>query len=353
MISTLNWFKSLIIILIILFTSIFLLEMVSRTILDWKDKKNLDYSDYLPKELDRSLPFVTEQNGSKCIEFNKEFNWNQWWGFSQKNLDLECAKRHFSKNTFNIVFMGGSAMYNRFAPNFLTTIDYLTTSDLKNVRSINLAETNARHMNMSIRFQREVIKLKPGLVIFFDGFSEFNSIPYRGRPNDDYYWTATGKNRMQLHHRFYIDKLISLSAFLELILVHTGLYQSSRNMSGVTIKETDIEQSALTYIRDKKITQTLCKAFEIKCFFIIHPNIYSSQIDEHLDIISIDEKKAPYNEMIINKGFKFILDRCDDCIDFSKGLNNQKQTFVDPVHFLKKGNIKIAELFRKFILENM
>ena len=351
--KVINWIKSLIIICVPLFITVFFLEAGSRIVLDWGDKKNLDYSDYFPKELDKSLPFIAERNGSRCIEFNTKFNWNQWWGFTQKNLDFECAKKHFSDNTFNVVFMGGSAMYSRFAPNFLTTIDYLATKDLNNVRSINLSETNARHMNMSIRFQREVKKLNPNLVIFFDGFSEFNSISYRGRPSDDYYWTATGKNRMHQHYRLYIDKAIMLSAFLELILVHTGLYQSSRNMTGVMINEIDIEKSALTYLSDKQTTQILCKAFEIKCVFIIHPHIYSSQIDEHLDIISSDAQKSPFNEMIIEKGFNFILERCNDCIDFSKVLNNIEQTFVDPVHFLKKGNIKIAELFRKIINKNM
>ena len=351
--KTISSNKSLITICILFFAILFLLETGSRIILDWGEKKNLDYSDYSATELDKSLPFIGDLNGNKCIQFVTKFNWNQWWGFNQKDLDFECAKKHFLDDTFNVVFMGGSSMYNRFAPNYLTTIDYLTIKNLKNVRSINLAETNARHMNMSIRFQREVIKLKPDLVFFFDGFSEFNSIYYRGSPGDDYYWTASGKNRMLYHYRFYIDKFIGMSAFLELLIVHTGLYQSSRNMENIRIKEIDIESAASTYLNDKKNTQNLCKAFNIKCVFIIHPHIYGSKINEHLNIISNDSKSAPYNKIIIEKGFNLILEGCDNCLDFSNELNNLEKTFVDPVHFLKRGNIKIAELFRKIIARNM
>lgn len=348
-----NWIKSLIVICIPLFIMVFVLELGSRMILDWGDKKNRDYSDYLPKELDRSLPFIAQANGQECIELNTGFNWNQWWGFIHRNLDLECAKKYFSDDTFNVVFMGGSAMFNREAPNFLTTIDYLTTKNLTNVRSINLAESGARHMNMSVRFQRVVSKLNPNLVIFFDGYNEFNSISYGGGPEDDFYWTATGKDRMHQPYRLYIDKAIELSAFLELALVHTGFYKSSRNVSKVKINEIKIEQSALTYLSDKKITETLCKALDIKCVFVIQPHIYGSQLEEHLKIISNYSQNMPSNEMIINKGYDIILKRCNDCIDMSKELNNIKQTFIDPVHFSRKGSMKVANLFRKIIVRNM
>ena len=161
-----NWIRLIIIVTIPIFITILGLEFGARLILDSGDKRSRDYSDYLPKELDKSLPFIADKNGQKCIELNLGFNWNQWWGFVNRDLDLECAKRHFLDDTFNVVFMGGSAMFNREAPNFHTTIDYLAINDLKKVRSINLAESGARHMNMSVRFQREVTKLKPDLVIF-------------------------------------------------------------------------------------------------------------------------------------------------------------------------------------------
>jgi len=348
-----NWIRLIIIVTIPIFITILGLEFGARLILDSGDKRSRDYSDYLPKELDKSLPFIADKNGQKCIELNLGFNWNQWWGFVNRDLDLECAKRHFLDDTFNVVFMGGSAMFNREAPNFHTTIDYLAINDLKKVRSINLAESGARHMNMSVRFQREVTKLKPDLVIFFDGYNEFNSISYGGSPEDDFYWTASGKNRMLKPYRLYIDKAIELSSFLELALIHTSLYKSSRNVSNILLTEVEIEKSALTYLNDKKVTQKLCKAFEINCVFVIQPHIYGSEIDEHKDIILRHSKKIPHNEMVIKNGYKIILEGCNDCVDFSEGLNNVKKTFIDPVHFSKKGSIKVAEFFKEIIVRNM
>jgi len=348
-----NWIRLILIVSLPVFITILGLEFGARLILDSGDKRSRDYSDYLPKELDKSLPFIADHNGQKCIELNLGFNWNQWWGFVNRDLDLECAKQHFSGDTFNVVFMGGSAMFNREAPNFHTTIDYLAIKDLKKVRSINLAESGARHMNMSVRFQREVTKLKPNLVIFFDGYNEFNSISYGGSPEDDFYWTASGKNRMLKPHRLYIDKAIELSSFLELALVHTGLYKSSRNVSKVLLNELEIENSALTYLNDKNVTQTLCIALDIKCIFVIQPHIYGSGIDEHKDIILRYSKKIPQNEMVITNGYKIILEGCDNCVDFSEGLNNIEKTFIDPVHFSKKGSMKVANLFREIIVRNM
>ena len=87
--------------------------------LTWSnEEKNYYYlDDYSTQELDESKPFIHKINGGKCINILKgKFNWNQWWGYSSKSLDIECVKEHFSSSTQNIVFMGGSVLSNSMAP---------------------------------------------------------------------------------------------------------------------------------------------------------------------------------------------------------------------------------------------
>ena len=121
-----EFLKKLIIVFFIIFLMVFSLELTSRFILDWDKTPKRNFSGYSKNELSKTIGFIAEQNGQKCIELKSGFHWNQWWGFENRNLDLKCAIKHFSENTYNIVFMGGSVMYNREAPNYLTTIDYLT-----------------------------------------------------------------------------------------------------------------------------------------------------------------------------------------------------------------------------------
>lgn len=172
------------------------MEFGARLLLHNPNPVKRNFSDYSKTELDKTLPFIHPKNDSKCVTLRKGVNWNQWWGFTARVLNLDCDKEFFSHETYNIVFLGGSAMNNAQASNHLTTSDYMATKNINGVKSINLTESGARQMNMSVLFQRQVIQLKPDLVIFFDGFNEFNSIIYGGNPDDDYCWTIAGNYRM-------------------------------------------------------------------------------------------------------------------------------------------------------------
>jgi hypothetical protein len=155
---------------------------------------------------------------------------------------------------------------------------------IQDFASINLAESGARHKNMSIRFQREVIPLSPDIVIFLDGFNEFNSIRYGGKPSDDFYWTAGVKDRVHSPYRLYIDKLVEVSKLAETALIRTGIYNSSR-LGKVKISDNEIAESADQYIADMQITKNLCKAYQIKCLFILQPHVSNSTNNEHLKIV--------------------------------------------------------------------
>jgi hypothetical protein len=303
---------------------------------------------YTSDEMDTNSPLFLKENGQECIHISNKFNWNQWWGFSSKELDIKCAKNLFAGKDLTIAFMGGSVAAGAGAINYRTSIDFYTTKDLKNFASINLAETGARHKNMSIRFQREVIPLNPKIVFFIDGFNEFNSVRYGGSPSNDFYWTAGVRNRVHHPFSFYIDKLIEVSKFAEALLVRTGLYSSARIASNKT-SIGDIHESANTYLKDVEVTKALCDSYKIKCFFIIQPQIFYSDINEHNVIVKNSSKFFINfkNENIY--GFENIIKNCEFCIDYSELLMNQSNTFYDPVHFGKHGNYILGKKLENLI----
>ena len=351
--NVMSWINFALKVLMPFFIVILGLEFGARFLLGHTVAPQRNFTGYTEEEKDRNIPFIADQNGARCISLKGGFNWNQWWGYSAKDLDIDCAKDFFSADTYNVVFMGGSAMFNAEAPNYLTTLEYYATNGIDKLRSINLAESGARHMNMSVRFQREVIPLKPNLVIFFDGYNEFSSILYNGSPYDDYYWTATGKVRMHSHYKLYIDKAIELSSFLELALVHTGVYESTRNVRNVDYNISSVNKAASAYLRDISVTSALCESFNIKCLFIIQPQVYSSSLSEHKAIISVTAERFPLAETVQTEGYRRILEGCNDCIDMSSVLNDLPRSFLDPVHFGKDGSERLGNLFRKLILDDM
>jgi hypothetical protein len=325
------------------------LEFGSRLVFtDYSKAPVLSPVGYSSDEIDANLPLFLKQNGQECNPIINKFNWNQWWGFSSKELDFKCAKNLFAEKDLTIAFMGGSVIAGAGVINYKTSIDFYATNNLKNFASINLAESGARHKNMSIRFQREIIPLNPKIVFFIDGFNEFNSVRYGGSPLNDFYWSAGVRNRLHHPFSFYIDKLIEVSKFAEALLVRTGFYSSARIASNKT-SITDIQESANIYLNDVKVTKALCDSYKIKCFFIIQPQIFYSNIDEHNDIINKSSKIFPNfkNENIY--GFESIIKNCDFCIDYSELLMNQSNTFYDPVHFGKHGNYILGKKFETLI----
>lgn len=331
----------------LLIFSVALLEIGSRLIFnDLSLEFNL-YEGYSAEERDTSLPFSFERNGSECVKINLEgMQWEQWWGQSSKVLDSSCVENLFSKYDLSIVFMGGSAMANYEAPNYLTSLDYLTIKNLDNVASINLAESAARHRNMLSRFERQVLPLMPDIVIFLDGFNEFNSIRYGGEPGYDFYWTAGVKDRIHRPSLFFIDKIIEVSSFAELALVRTGLRKSARTGAALYRNDYVIEEASY-YLNDITITETICHKYKIECFFVIQPIIYFSSTEENLALIQNASKKFPIDEIIYKTGYQMVLENCLNCKDASRLLNDVAGAFIDPVHFTKHG----GEVLSKFILK--
>ena len=60
--------------------------------------------------------------------------WHSKIGFMDKKIDFECLKKHFSNDSVNVAFFGGSVMESTFYQNYLTSIDWLSIKDKKNVR---------------------------------------------------------------------------------------------------------------------------------------------------------------------------------------------------------------------------
>ena len=342
----------------LIFTIVFL-EISSKVIFGpgggSKPSRNLNLihkdSYYEDKELEK-LVFTREENGGKCVLINgfqdgintgfASFKWNQWWGFNQKEINEECIKLLFESGEKSVVFMGGSAMQNKEAPNYLTHLDYYATRNNPQIRSINLAESGARHKNMSIRFQREVINLKPDIVLFLDGYNEFFSIRYGGEPGNDVYWTRTGFSRMHRPGILFLEKLSENSSFANALLVRTGFLNSSR-IAIQKINENDVKLESQYYLRDIANTNTLCKANNIKCLFVIQPMAFGSLASEHKEITEYNDSiTSNHSESYIN-GYKEILDKCDFCIDASSLFHGKNGTFVDPVHFSKNGSKILGE----------
>jgi hypothetical protein len=78
---------------------------------------------YSNEELRTDLPHFTERQGADCITIQTGLHWDPRFGFASKILNKDCARQLFAAHRKSIVLLGGSAMEDNQAPNYLTTLD--------------------------------------------------------------------------------------------------------------------------------------------------------------------------------------------------------------------------------------
>ena len=142
--------------------------------------------------------------------------------------------------------------------------------------------------------------------------------------------------------------MIEVSAFFELSLLRTGIYRSSRvNMNSISLLQ--IKKASEIYLQDINITQSICNAYSITCIFIIQPSIFWSNISEHKDIIEKKDRVINGFSTAYQYGYQLIIDNCEFCFDASRLFENKDKTFIDPVHFSKKGSLIVGQMLEKLI----
>lgn len=351
------------IIYVFLFILIFfvLFEILARIFI--KDKISiLDdsflYANYSNEELDSSKDKFTKQTGLSCINYlNYEGSAGVWHfkkGFITKKPDYDCLKKHFTPETLNVSFFGGSVMAN-YVSNYQNTIDWYSINFNKKIHSYNFAETGFRLSNNFASFNELIKFVKPDVAFFLDGWNEFNSIKYGGEPDEDFYWTTFYQKRIQNPWRLKIDMEIykKLNKFytLRLIVKLFNIRVLNESTNILNISNDKIELAAKDYLHHKNLLKIICNNYKIKCFFILQPSIHNSKnINDtyYKELLKNIDLTYPHNSKIYKLGYP-ILQNSSGIIDFSNLFDNQNDIFTDEVHFNKKGAEIIGKKFKEII----
>jgi hypothetical protein len=351
--------KEKILVLSSVIASLLLIELLLKILsvnLPANDLKSALYKEYSVEELDLSIPFRHKNHGGECIKprFSKKMQWHPRFGWNDKNINFDCLEQLFSEGKTNIIFMGGSAMANYETPNFLTSIEHYMFKNSDEFRSINLAESGARLSNDLSIFIEYVpkMKIKPDIIIFFDGYNEFNAVQYNGEPDDDFYWTAGVKRRVHEPYKFYFDIVIEKSHLFKFLLYNILRFSSVRIQSDEIAKSKIIE-SARDYVYRKNILDNLCSIYKIKCIFTLQPAFVLSKnligkTDQQISKFILKHFKN--NEMIYKIGYAEILN-LDRSVKYSliNIFDNQSNIYFDFVHTNKYGSEIIGKELRKIL----
>lgn len=304
---------------------------------------------YSQEELRGDLPRFTERQGRGCVEIRSgRLDWDPRFGYASKKLNKECARKLFAAHGKSVVLLGGSAMENAYAPNYLTAIDNSAFGDDPSIASLNLAESGARYSNMLFRFLHEIVELHPTYVVFFDGFNEFASVHYGGEPEDDFYWTAGVKDRVQRPLLFFRDKLVDSSRLLQWLAATTGFINSARLVHR-HIDMQNVIAAADYYVKMIAYTKTVCDAYGIKCIFMIQPTVLLDKTPSDYDkkIIQAELYSFPNDVEVFRTGYDHIFRMAGDrVVDTTHLFEGKGDVFFDVVHFNKIGSKAIGEFIK-------
>jgi hypothetical protein len=351
--------KEKILVLSSIIISLLLIELSLKILsvnLPASDFKSALYKEYSIEELDLSIPFRHKNHGGECVKprFIKKMQWHPRFGYNDKNINFDCLEQLFSEGKTNIIFMGGSAIANYETPNFLTSIEYYMFENSDEFRSINLAERGARLSNELSIFIEYVpkMKIKPDIIIFFDGYNEFNAIRYNGEPDDDFFWAAGVKRRVHEPYKFYFDIVIERSHLFKFLL-HDIFGLSSARIQPDEIAKAKIIESARDYVYRKNILDNLCSVYKIKCIYILQPVFVLSKnligkTDQQISKLILKHFKN--DEMIYKIGYAEILN-LDRSVKYNLTniFDNQSNIYFDYVHTNKYGSKIIGKELRKIL----
>ena len=350
--------KEIILLLLSIFVTLFILEIIFRSIqvkLPNNSYSGKLYQNYSKQELNDNLSFRHPNHGGECIKRkNKKMFWNPRFGSQKKILDIDCLERLFAENKTNIIFMGGSGMANDETPNYLTSIEHYMFKGDDEYRSINLAEAGARLSNELSIFIEYIPKLKnkPDFIIFFDGYNEFSSIRYNGSPDNDFYWTVGVERRIHKPFMYYFDLIIERSALLKIIFNNIYFFNSNR-LSAQKIEKSKIISSAKDYIYRKKIIEKLCKVYSIKkCIFVLQPVfVLSQKLNGDTDILIQEwhDKYFKNDRAVYELGYNYLISNVKNIYNLVDIFDNQSNIYLDYVHTNKVGSKIIGEELMKIL----
>lgn len=320
--------------------------------------RNAIYSTYSSAEMDKSSNLYLKEQGQECVrrDPSSQFSYHPYYGFNTAHLDAACARKLLSGNR-SVVFLGGSVMQNSHSFNYHTTIDSAVHAGIgSKIISLNLAESGARSTNELIRLFLEVIDLNPQVVVFLDGFNEFNSIRHGGHPSEDFYWAAGVRQRVHSPFFFLFDWTIDKSQLLQLIFLRTGLLESPRAPKHAPSREQIIEAADLYVQNVGKITK-VCESYSIHCLFFLQPHLFSknepSSLEQNLrkDVLH----HYPKVDETLQIGYDYIrAQRGKQVVDLSNALDGVSDTvYFDMVHPSKIGNSRIGDLIGNEISHRM
>jgi lysophospholipase L1-like esterase len=263
------------------------------------------------------------------------------------------------RNTLNqtnkkgkVFFYGGSTTWGTGVPDSLTIPSLFNKFSNFNHHVINYGESGyhsfQEYLKFLIHIQKD--KLSPDIVIFYDGVNEFSFL----EKGNHYVYSNPVENRLKKLYKGQ-TKTNNLSEYLKSIFLNPLFKVITRltKKSEVDVKlninrsESFIKDVVDNTIQNWILSKNLAERNNIKPYFILQPNIYTSTYNDkyiplNKDRDSVYKKYYTYlKEELKKKNFEYY--------DLSDIFKNEKDIYIDFCHLTPKGNKIVSKRIYEII----
>lgn len=302
-------------------------------------------------------------------------------GFSSSGDMSFFYKKNKPKNTFRVIFLGGStvegsgaeSIKNNLPAKFKENINSFLKSKDKNVEVINAGVGGYRSSQELLYFITELKEYEPDLVIFYNGWNDFNFTKQSFNNNGNEFITETHKkNQIILSNSYglfksykraiyislnYIVEFLKGTGFAELLTSLSKFLPKTNNSSIVNNKnfsESEINFAAKKHILNMRNAASISENLNIKFAFFLQPIMGidnrepQGAIEEELSKGDFSSRVAYYdtvrkltNEFKTQREKKGIACIRDISIDPFNGY--KKRVYEDNGHLLGAGNNLVSK----------
>jgi hypothetical protein len=307
-----------------------------------------------PEENRADLPFYLPRQGGDCFHRDRSrLHWNPRFGFNSKTLDQPCAERLFASGKTRVVMLGGSTMASAGARNYLTTLDHYAFGNDQDIVSINLAEPGARLWGMMARFIEEVVSLKPAIVVYLGGPTEFYSLHHGGQPGDDTHWAISIRQRVESPVVASLDAVMKRSRLAQVVQNAAGTVSGPWG-AVTTFDGKRVEQDAAYYLRARETMQVLCRHYGIRCLFVLQPLalLEESPSGSTAAIVQQSLRLFPNDRELFTRGYELLRQGGgEDQLDASGLLHGSADAYLDVAHLSKVGNAVVGKFIHSAVMK--
>jgi hypothetical protein len=171
---------------------------------------------------------------------------------------------------------------------------------------------------------------------------------YGGEPEDDFYWTAGVKDMLYRPFVFMRNTLVDHSRLLQLLGAKLGFINSARLVRS-DIDPRLVKAAAEYYIKIRAYTESICKAYAIKCIFIIQPTALLERTGSESAKRTTQAflRWFPSAANLYQGGYDYIFRKAGYKVRDASHLDEGKdQIYTEFVHLNKRGSKLIGEYIR-------